>query len=77
MAISNERNVDMADLIVNLQRSQEAVVPGLGIDLYLYEQVADSVVISESVSATPSGPTYYASPTGGGDAIVAGFWTAS
>jgi hypothetical protein len=80
MAETTDRNIDLPDLIVNLQRASQAAAPSTALQLYIYKPVPatpDVAVFSDTVTATPSGPHYYASPTGGQDKIVCGFWTAS
>ena len=77
MTDSTDRNRDLPDLIVNLQRASQPPAPVTALQLYLYKSASDSAVFSDSVAATPSGPHYYASPSGGQDKIICGFWTAS
>ncbi|OBW61103.1 MAG: hypothetical protein A9183_03085 [Dehalococcoides mccartyi] len=62
------RNYDVVDMLVNLQRQDTQLLSNAPIDLYLYKQITElGVVILDSVAATPSGPTYVWGP--GGDTI--------
>ena len=69
--MSTDRNIDLPDLIVNLQRSSEPATPtAAGLSLYLYKSTSDEATLSGSVTATPSGLYYVWGPPGGGQDVI-------
>jgi len=72
------RNIDLPDLIVNLQRQNEPVPPNIGVDIFLFQGVTEAgIAFSDSVTKTITGPNYYCVNTGGYDPIICGMWTCS
>jgi hypothetical protein len=73
-----ERNRDLPDLIVSLQRSSEPTVPVGQADVARFLGLSETPVLTDLVTITGTGTTYYCSPAGvGHDPIIAGFFTAS
>lgn len=62
MTESTDRNFDLPDMIVSLQRASQPAAPSAALQLYLYKSVTESAIFSDSVTATPSGNDYYWSP---------------
>ncbi len=74
-----DRSYDLADMLVRSQREAEKPAPDdAAIEMYFYQGIdGDTILVGGNVTATPSGPLYYVSPTPSGDEIICGAWVAA